>query len=75
MSKDYFEKASSIPGDEIEERSIKVIYDFALKFDEDSDPINQISKFEKSELGIFHFSQSGLKGYLMDKINRRVIRK
>jgi hypothetical protein len=75
MSKDYFEKASLIPGDEIEERSIKVIYDFALKFNEDSDPINQISKFEKSELGIFHFSQSGLKDYLMDKFNRRVSRK
>ena len=43
MDKDYFAKASNIPGDEIEERSIKVIYEIALSFDEDKDPINNVS--------------------------------
>jgi len=71
MDKDYFAKASNIPGDEIEERSIKVIYEIALSFDEDKDPINNVSEFSRDELKKFHVSQCGLKAYLEEKIARR----
>ena len=70
-NKDYFAKASQIPGDEIEERSIKVIYEFALSFDETKDPINKVNKYTRDDLKKFHFSQLGLKAYLEEKIAKR----
>lgn len=74
MDRDYFAKASRIPGDEIEERSIKVIYNFALSFDEEKDPINNVSMYSRDELDKFHFSQKGLKEYLEQKIAKREMR-
>jgi hypothetical protein len=71
MSKDYFVKASAISGDEIDERSIKVIYHFALQFDGDNDPINEVSWFTREELKQFNVGQLGLTQYLEDKISRR----
>ncbi|HGS4473819.1 TPA: hypothetical protein ACMDNI_003551, partial [Vibrio cholerae] len=71
MSEEFFSKASNIPGDEIEERSIKVIYKFALEFDSDNDPIDNVAKFTREELSEFHVSQIGLKKFLDKKITRR----
>ncbi|OOE57688.1 hypothetical protein [Salinivibrio kushneri] len=71
MSKDYFSQASSIPGDEIEERSIKVIYDFVDWSESHIDPINGVEYFEEHDLKKFHGSQHGLKQFLQEKINRR----
>jgi len=74
MSNDYFAKASSIPGDEIDERSIKVIYQFALAFDSENDPIDKVTFYTTDELNDFHVSQRGLKQYLEKKISRREAR-
>ncbi|TOB56466.1 hypothetical protein CGK02_24415, partial [Vibrio parahaemolyticus] len=71
MDKDYFAKASRIPGDEIEERSIKVIYEFALSFDGENDPIDRVSVYSRDELDRFNVGQKGLKEYLVQKIVRR----
>lgn len=71
VDKDYFAKASKIPGDEIEERSIKIIYDFALSFDAEKDPIDNVSVYSRDELSKFHFSQRGLKEFLEQKISKR----
>lgn len=71
MDKDYFAKASRIPGDEIEERSIKVIYEFALSFDGENDPIDRVSVYSRDELDRFNVGQKGLKEYLELKIIRR----
>ena len=71
MDKNYFAKASQISGDEIEERSIKVIYDFALSFDESKDPINEVVEYSRDEITKFHVSQKGLKEYLEQKIAKR----
>ncbi|WP_229622305.1 hypothetical protein, partial [Vibrio parahaemolyticus] len=69
--KDYFAKASQIIGEEIEERSIKVIYDFALSFDGEKDPINDVVEYSRDELTKFNSSQKGLKEYLEQKIAKR----
>jgi hypothetical protein len=71
MFKNYFSEASDIPGDEIEERSIKVIYDFIDWSENHIDPIDSVNYFVQSELSRFHVSQKGLKEYIQEKINRR----
>ncbi|AQU82169.1 MULTISPECIES: hypothetical protein [unclassified Halomonas] len=73
MDKDYFAKASRISGDEIEERSIKIVYDFVLSFDKEKDPINSVLEYSRDELDKFHTSQKGLKEYLEQKIAKREI--
>jgi hypothetical protein len=71
MTEDYFGKASSTPGDEIDERSIKIIYHFSLQFDDQNDPIDKVDLFVTEDLKQFHVSQLGLTKYLKKKIEGR----
>ncbi|MCK4843165.1 MAG: hypothetical protein KAT04_14985 [Methylococcales bacterium] len=66
-SKAYFANPSETQGDEIEERSIKVIYNFVDWPDDRKDPMEEVPYYTPKEINKLSIGKLGLKSFLEQK--------
>lgn len=67
MNGNYFSGSQEFGSEQIEERSIRVVYEFKEWPEDKKDPIDEVPLFKESELAMMNGGMTGVKAYVLSR--------